>query len=76
MFFIKDACTVKPGFKPVPPQLYFEFAALFLHLLGPSLLFGKPSRAELFLEKASQAELFAFKTEPNRAFGFPKLSNF
>ena len=25
----KDACTVKPGFKPVPPQLYFEFAALF-----------------------------------------------
>ena len=21
----KDACTVKPGFEPVPPQLYFEF---------------------------------------------------
>ena len=30
----KDACTVKAGFKPVPPQLYFEFAALFLHWIG------------------------------------------
>ena len=30
-FNLKDACMVKPGFKPVPPQLYFEFAVLFLH---------------------------------------------
>jgi len=29
--FFKDACTVKSRFKPVPPQLYLEFAALFLH---------------------------------------------
>ena len=28
-----------------------------------------------FFQK-SQAELFAFKTEPNRAFGLPKSSNF
>ena len=27
--FHKDACMVKPGFKVVPPQLYFEFAAFF-----------------------------------------------
>ena len=26
---VKDACTVKPGIKPVPSQLYFEFAAFF-----------------------------------------------
>ena len=26
---VKDACMVKPGFKLVLPQLYFEFAALF-----------------------------------------------
>ena len=26
----KDAWTVKSGFKPVPPQLYFEFASFFL----------------------------------------------
>ena len=45
-------------------------------MLGPSLLFGERSRAELFSEKASRAELFVFKTEPNRAFGFPKLSYF
>ena len=56
-------------------------------MLGPSRLFGEPSRAELF-DKASRAEpsraepsraepsFFAFKTEPNRAFRFPKLSNF
>ena len=24
-----DAWAVKPGFKPVPPELYFEFAAFF-----------------------------------------------
>jgi len=48
----------------------------FLVVLGPSRLFGEPSRAELFSGKASRAELFAFKTEPNRAFGFPKLSYF
>ena len=29
LLLIKDACMVKPGFKQVPPQLYFEFAALF-----------------------------------------------
>ena len=30
----KDACMVKPGFKPVPQQLYFEFATLFLNYRG------------------------------------------
>ena len=47
-------------------------------VLGPSLIFGEPIRAELFFRngKSSWAELFAFKTEPNRAFGFPKLSYF
>ena len=54
-------------------------------MLGPSLLFGEPSqaelfdkasRAELFSEKASWAELFAFKNESNWALPFPKLSNF
>ena len=41
-------------------------------------LFDKASQsqAELFSEKANQAKLFAFKTEPNRAFGFSKLSYF
>ena len=27
----KDVCVDKPEFKPVHLQLYFEFAALFLH---------------------------------------------
>ena len=30
IFNAKDACIVKPGFISVPPQLYFEFAALIL----------------------------------------------
>ena len=51
-----------------------------LLVLGPSQLFGEPSLVELF-DKASRTELsraklFSFKTEPNRAFGFPKLSYF
>ena len=32
--FVKDASMVKPGFRAVPPQCNFEFAALFLLLLG------------------------------------------
>ena len=31
----KDACMVKPGFKPVPPHLNFEFSALFSALFRP-----------------------------------------
>ena len=27
--FVKDGSTVKPGFKSIPPQLYFEFTAFF-----------------------------------------------
>ena len=44
----------------------------------PSFLIrqAEPSRAFFRKGELSRAELFAFKTEPNRAFGFPKLSYF
>ena len=69
-----------PGWSTLWAKIYILAYSV---VLGLSLLFGEPSRAELFdkasraelfSEKASRAELFAFKTEPNRAFGFPKLS--
>ena len=55
-------------------------------VLGQGLLFGKPSRAELF-DKASQAKqsffrkgeasyAICFQNRANQAFSFPKLSNF
>ena len=42
----------------------------------PTFWQAKPSQAFFRKGKPSQAERFAFKTEPNRVFGYPKLSNF
>ena len=39
-------------------------------------VFKISEQAKLNQDMASRAELFTFKTEPNRAFGFPKLSYF
>ena len=61
---------VKSGFKPVPPQLYFEFAAFFL----PSLYRNRVANSKLSCEKTVLNPGFTVQASLQFQSDFSKLA--